>query len=193
MEETSCPACGYEPARTGFQGGTQGQYANREPNQYTGQQRARGEEPWNRGPDRDPWENGAGRSRAYRGGSRQETQGAPNSAGPAQQEYKPADFMSADVAANRYLCILCYFGILFLIPLFLRKDSPYVRFHCNQGLLLMLTAALVELVSHFPVFGWAAGLAGGIFCLVSFFKGIGSTTKGRMDRLPIIGDINLIR
>ncbi len=36
--------------------------------------------------------------------------------------------------------ILCYLGILVLIPIFAAKDSKFVRFHANQGLILLLAS-----------------------------------------------------
>ena len=42
-------------------------------------------------------------------------------------------YSAQDIADNKLLCILCYFGLLLLIPLLVKKDSPFVRFHCNQG------------------------------------------------------------
>ncbi len=38
-----------------------------------------------------------------------------------------------DVNDNKGISILSYFGILLLIPLFVKKDSEYCKFHVKQG------------------------------------------------------------
>jgi hypothetical protein len=43
-----------------------------------------------------------------------------------------------DVEDNKLISILCYFGILLLIPLLTKPDSQFVKFHSNQGLVLFL-------------------------------------------------------
>ena len=43
-----------------------------------------------------------------------------------------------DIEENKLISILCYFGILFLIPYLTKPDSQFVKFHSNQGLVLFL-------------------------------------------------------
>ena len=52
-----------------------------------------------------------------------------------------------DVQANKVMAILAYFGILVLIPLFAAKESPFARFHANQGLILLIAGFVIWLVS----------------------------------------------
>jgi uncharacterized membrane protein len=53
-------------------------------------------------------------------------------------------------------------GTSVLIPYFLRKDSPFVRFHANQGLLLLIMEILIPIAAGFVLFfGWAVNLAAG--------------------------------
>ena len=100
----------------------------------------------------------------------------------------------ADVRENRALCYLCYFGPLFLIPYLLRRDSDFVRFHSNQGLLLLIACVLINIVSEIvPFLGWLIGLIGGFFVLVCFVKGLMSVSKGEKNKLPVIGDISLLK
>ena len=99
-----------------------------------------------------------------------------------------------DVEDNRLICILCYCSILFLIPLLTRQDSPYVRFHSNQGLVLLLVGGAVSIVSGIlPLIGWLVGAVGGIFVFVCFIMGIVNTVAGRMKPLPLIGSIVIIK
>ena len=99
---------------------------------------------------------------------------------------------AADAAANRDICILCYFGPLFLIPYFTRKGSPFVSFHSNQGLVLLLFEIISGFASHVPFLGWIIGLLCGIFTFVCFILGIVNVCNGQMKELPAIGKISIL-
>ena len=76
--------------------------------------------------------------------------------------------------------ILCYLGVLVLIPLLLKKDSEFVQFHAKQGLLLLIG----WIVAYFP-FGF-------IFWIASFIlsvMGIVSVLQGEKKSLPLIGEL----
>lgn len=108
-----------------------------------------------------------------------------------------------DVQQNKAISILCYFGILFLIPYFMRKDSQYVRFHSNQGLVLLIADVAINLVLNvlktlvkgsllaIPVglVSWIIGLA--LFALMII--GIVFAVTGKMRELPIIGGIRILK
>ena len=47
-------------------------------------------------------------------------------------------FDSMDIQNNKALAVLSYIGIFVLIPIFAGKNSPYARYHANQGLVLFL-------------------------------------------------------
>lgn len=49
-----------------------------------------------------------------------------------------ASYSAADVQNNKAMGILSYLGILVLIPILAAKDSPFARYHANQGLVLLL-------------------------------------------------------
>ncbi|MEF2920529.1 MAG: hypothetical protein U0O22_08720 [Acutalibacteraceae bacterium] len=127
---------------------------------------------------------------------------------------------SKDVQDNRLLCILSYLGIFMLIPFFVRRDSRYVRFHCNQGLVLFIFSIILSIAK-----GIINGIIGSIFAQKATFLwfsftttnpfgsflqsivnivfaipvitlivvGIYNTIKGRVNELPIIGRIRLIK
>ena len=97
-----------------------------------------------------------------------------------------------DTQRNKFLCILCYFGLLLLIPLLTQPNSRYCKFHSNQGLVLMLLEIAVGIVAIIPILGWIASAVGGIFCFVCWIIGIVNTANGRMKPLPIIGKINIL-
>lgn len=49
-----------------------------------------------------------------------------------------ASYAAADVQNNKVMAVLSYIGILVLIPILAAKESPFARFHANQGLILFL-------------------------------------------------------
>ena len=118
------------------------------------------------------------------------------------REYRPNP---QDANENKYLCILCYFGLLFLIPYLLKRDSAYVKFHSNQGFLLFILNLALSVVSSvagmilglIPYIGailaGLLGLAFGIIGLVLFILGLINTASGRMKELPIIGGFTILK
>ena len=51
--------------------------------------------------------------------------------------------------------VLSYLGILVFVPLIAgNKQSPYVRFHTNQGLVLFIASVIVELLDGRWIWGF---------------------------------------
>ncbi len=98
-----------------------------------------------------------------------------------------------DIEDNKLISILCYFGILFLIPLLSRPDSPFVKFHSNQGLVLFLFVIVARMAAFVPYFGWIVGAACGVFGFVCFILGIVNVCNGDTKELPIIGQIQILK
>jgi uncharacterized membrane protein len=90
---------------------------------------------------------------------------------------------------------LSYLGILIIVPLVSddAKKSPYAKFHLNQGLVLLIASVVMSFVWAIPILGWIVGFFGGIFVFVLWIMGIVSAAQGQMKRLPLIGDIELIK
>lgn len=104
-----------------------------------------------------------------------------------------AQFAPADIEANKIMAVLAY--ILFLIPLLAAKESPYAKYHTNQGLLVCLAAIAVSIVgSIIPILGWFIILpVGSIIVAVLGIIGIINAWKGTAKDLPIIGKIRIIK
>ena len=113
----------------------------------------------------------------------------------------------ADVEKNKIMACIGYLGILVLVPLLVAKDSPFAKFHANQGLMLTVgTIALsfalgmVFIVLHFiPVLGFIAGCFGcllfpalSILYLVLVVLGIMNAYSGKMKPLPMFPNKNFI-
>ncbi len=122
----------------------------------------------------------------------------------------------ADVQQNRGLAWLSYVGLLFLVPLFARKNSAYCQFHVKQGVTLCaceivyliaksILLAIINAIApgHYTWYGYYThstlynvfniifGLVY-IFFVVVMIIGIVSAAKGEKKELPLIGKIPFI-
>lgn len=102
-----------------------------------------------------------------------------------------------DIQQNKVMAILAYLGILFLVPLLAAPQSPYARFHTNQGLVLFIADIILGIVAGACIFIPIAGLiissliSLGIFVLV--ILGIVNAASGKCKELPLIGKIRIIK
>jgi uncharacterized membrane protein len=98
----------------------------------------------------------------------------------------------ADIEQNKVMAILAY--ILFLIPLLAAKDSPFAKFHTNQGLLVFILGMVSCVIGPFiPFIGLLIWLVGSLAALVFTVMGIINAAKGEMKPLPLIGAYQLIK
>ncbi len=108
---------------------------------------------------------------------------------------------SMDVDKNRLFCILCYIGILVLIPMFAGdKNSRYTRFHTSQGFTLFVCEVCCSIV--FGILGLIPGVrivgiilssVAGLCWFILMIIGIVNTYNGNAKELPIIGKIHLLK
>ena len=112
-----------------------------------------------------------------------------------QKPYTSGDAESydADVRENQSLGYLCYLGPLLIIPLLVRPKSRFLRYHCNQGLLLLIAAVLVSIFDGLPGIGWLIGIAGSIAALIWLVQGMLNVNRGVRRPLPLIGDITILK
>ena len=102
-------------------------------------------------------------------------------------------FEPRDIDENRYMAILAYLNVLVIIPLLIRGYSPYVRYHCNQGLaLLIVTIAIAVAANIIPFLVWIISAVGSLFVLLCIVIGVLNALNGRTTPLPIIGNMNII-
>ncbi len=65
----------------------------------------------------------------------------------SEKEIKPN---SKDVEDNKLIAAIGYVSILFVLPMFLKKNSKFAQFHAKQGLLLFI----IEVVCTWLPFLW---------------------------------------
>ena len=83
--------------------------------------------------------------------------------------------------------------IVFFLPLLVKPESGYGKFHANQGLLLLITSIIVSIVSLVPIIGLFLALLGWVFVVVLFIMGILNAVNGKQERLPLIGNFDIIK
>ena len=129
---------------------------------------------------------------------------------PYPQQPYPQQPPQNDAEANKGMAILSY--LIFFVPLIAgtHKTSPFVKFHVNQGTVLVifsvaLSIATAILSAIFSALLFAAraygiiALVTGLFTLIGFAPlvlviiGIINASKGVMKQLPIIGKFNIIK
>lgn len=117
-----------------------------------------------------------------------------------------------DVAQNKVLALVSYLHYFFFIPMIIKPQSRYLRFHGNQGLTLFLCSLALAIVhavlcTLFGLFAFAgpAGAIASIFlvCLFSVIiygsillwtiLGIYNAVTGKAKELPLIGRFRLLK
>lgn len=98
-----------------------------------------------------------------------------------------------DIEDNKGIAALAY--LIFFLPLLAAKESKFAKFHANQGLnLLILSLAVNTVGAIIPIIGWFIILPlGGLFTLILFIMGIVNALNGTTKKLPLIGNIELIK
>lgn len=87
-------------------------------------------------------------------------------------------------SSNTLMAVLCYFGILVLIPLVSEtKNDAFVKFHIKQGLVLLIAYIISSFFMRLPLVGWLLG----VVLFVLFLIGVSNAVTGKETPLPIIG------
>ncbi len=230
IDETACPACGYDPeaeareaAEAKAKAEAEARRKEQEAQSWAAREKAREEEEKRRAEQRRQWEER--RKQGYTGGAAQTqytsshsgqssasqtqytsqrtdgTWAPPWSQGSGQsnaqhntqqtyQHYAQQQAQARESVENQRLSILSYLGPLVFIPMFLRGNDDFARYHTNQGLSLMIASALGTTVAGWLNLGGLAALISG-FSLYCTIKGIGNVLKGKKEPLPFIGKFKI--
>jgi uncharacterized membrane protein len=106
-----------------------------------------------------------------------------------------------DIQRNKTMAMIAY--VIFFIPLLTdAKNSPFARYHANQGLILLICSVILSIIlsiiSSMLVFSLSLGLIGFIGLLstiiwiatiVLVIIGIMNANNGKMVPLPVIGKL----
>lgn len=101
--------------------------------------------------------------------------------------WQPPQATPTPTGKGNPLAILCYLGILLIIPWIIAKDDPFIKYHVKQGLTLLVFGLIAALVSVVPVLGWIVGGVLWIISVILALMGIINALTGKQQELPLIG------
>ncbi len=101
-------------------------------------------------------------------------------------------FDPEDIEKNKVVSALAY--IIFFLPLIVCPDSPFGKFHANQGLVLLIVGVVGGIVlGLIPILGWIIGIFFSIAIAVLAILGLVNTLNGKAKELPVIGKFTIIK
>ena len=110
------------------------------------------------------------------------------------EESTSADgFDQKDKEDNKLMAVLCYLGILVLIPYFTNKDSKWVKHHSIQGLNLLIVELIGFVIGIIPFIGAIASTVIGIFTIVVSIIGIINVLNCEEKELPLMNNFQFIK
>ncbi|MGD9473906.1 MAG: DUF4870 domain-containing protein [Eubacteriaceae bacterium] len=106
------------------------------------------------------------------------------------------EFTQEDIEDNKVMAALAY--ILFFLPLIVCPESAYGKFHANQGLVLLIVSVAGSIVlgiisAIIPFIGWIVQLIFSLAVLAFAILGIVNALNGKANKLPLIGEITILK
>ncbi len=107
--------------------------------------------------------------------------------------------VATNTTDNKVIFMLAYLGILFFLPLLVAPDSQKAKFHANQGLLLLLTSIIGNII--ISIFSKIVGFVGmwflgsllsfvfGVAMIALLIIGMSGAYNGKEVPLPVIGTL----
>lgn len=110
------------------------------------------------------------------------------------QEYSQKE--RTDSSNDKIYGILAYLGLLVLVPIFAAPKSAYVRFHANQGLVLIIAELIITFSARILGSLWGFSLIfllARLVCFAFAVIGLVAAARGEQKELPFIGQIHLLK
>ena len=112
-------------------------------------------------------------------------------------------FTEKDIDSAAFFAPIAYLGILFFVPLLIKPNSEYVKYHVNQGLVLLLT----ELATYVAILliGLLLNLVGlwifticlftvsNLYFILCIIVGAYNATSGYAKEVPLVGRWRIIK
>lgn len=105
-----------------------------------------------------------------------------------QKQYSRID-ERIDIENYKSVSYLSYLGPLFLVPMFLCKDSPFAQFHARQGLKLFVLEIIVNACWSMGLLGVLVALLGTVLAAWCVLNGLVNVSQGVKRVLPVIGNL----
>lgn len=117
-------------------------------------------------------------------------------------------FHPQDIQNNKLMAVLSYFGILVLIPLFAAKNSPFARFHANQGVILFIIEFIYGILQFilWLIILFTVGFDSWVYTIYNLITtvislglfvfailGIVNAAQGKAKTLPLIGGFKVLK
>jgi len=101
-------------------------------------------------------------------------------------------YTAEDIRQNKAIAALAY--LLFFLPLIVCPDSPFGKFHANQGLILFIVSFVGGFVlGIIPILGWALMPVFWVAIMILAILGIVNAFNGKAKTLPLIGTYTLLK
>ncbi|MDD3088480.1 MAG: hypothetical protein PHT95_00845 [Candidatus Omnitrophica bacterium] len=84
--------------------------------------------------------------------------------------------------------VLSYLSALCLIPILMKKDDEFIRFHARQGLMLFIIETAAMIVGIVPVLGGLVMTLGILICGLMSLAGIVQVLMGNKWNMPVISE-----
>jgi uncharacterized membrane protein len=110
-------------------------------------------------------------------------------AAPQSQNTPPATPPSTTGQNDKLMAVLSYLGFLVLIPLFMDKENPTVKFHIKQGLVLLLGWVVAWIIIIVPLFGWLISWLLQIGLVILSLVGVLNAINNQQKPLPLVGHL----
>ena len=91
-------------------------------------------------------------------------------------------------SSENVYAILAYLWILCLIPILMKKEDPFVKFHARQGLMLFIVEVGIGILSIIPILGNIVYIIGILVCGLLSLAGIVNVLMGNKWKMPVIGE-----
>lgn len=98
--------------------------------------------------------------------------------------------MNTDANDDLVFGILCYLGILWIVPLLANKKNEFFRLHLSQGLVVLILEGILAVLGRVSLIRFVAGWFWFLPGLISAFAIIKMLTGDKMYHLPVIYDLS---
>lgn len=87
---------------------------------------------------------------------------------------------------SRLMAAVSYVGVLVFVPIFLKREDPFVNFHAKQGLVIFVGIVIAAIAAR-----WISVIGSLLFVLmlIASILGLLQALLGRRWKIPGIGDI----
>ena len=91
----------------------------------------------------------------------------------------------------RISCAIAY--LFFFVPIVMHPESKFARYHCNQGLILLILEFLgIVGLAEIPKVGGVLSFLCLLFCLFCLVRGMVLALRGKAKRIPFFGKLVIV-